>query len=106
MGNLVEVFGDLKPGDVVALHGSDELTEGTEVKPRMVPRETAEKTPAPRPTYAGQAATAPYTVPDGERNAQYRRDGDKENLPEPAVPAGGQPIETQPIKSEASTVSH
>ena len=33
-GPLVEVFGDLKPGDEVAGHGTDELRPGTEVRPR------------------------------------------------------------------------
>lgn len=33
-GPLVEVFGDLKPGDEVAGRGTDELRPGTEVKPR------------------------------------------------------------------------
>jgi RND family efflux transporter MFP subunit len=33
-GPLVEVFGDLKPGDEVAGRGTDELRPGTEVRPR------------------------------------------------------------------------
>ncbi len=33
-GPLVEVFGDLKAGDEVAGHGTDELRPGTEVRPR------------------------------------------------------------------------
>lgn len=34
-GPLVEVFGDLKPGDEVAGRGTDELRPGTEVRPRQ-----------------------------------------------------------------------
>jgi len=34
-GPLVEVFGDLQPGDDVANRGSDELRPGTEVRPRQ-----------------------------------------------------------------------
>jgi len=78
MGNLIEVFGDLKEGDIVALKGTDSLKEGTEVKPVVVDRETAEKTPEPRPNYPHHASSAPFTLLDGERNAEYRRDGDKE----------------------------
>jgi RND family efflux transporter MFP subunit len=37
-GNLVEVFGDLREGDEVALRGSDELRPDTLVKPRLSPR--------------------------------------------------------------------
>jgi hypothetical protein len=33
-GALVEVFGDLNPGDQVAGRGTDELRPGTEVRPR------------------------------------------------------------------------
>jgi RND family efflux transporter MFP subunit len=33
-GPLVEVFGDLHPGDQVAGHGTDELAPGTEVRPQ------------------------------------------------------------------------
>jgi len=32
-GKLIEVFGDLKEGDQVAVHGSDQLTPGSEVTP-------------------------------------------------------------------------
>lgn len=32
MGNLVEVFGNLAPGDLVAVRGTDELRAGTHVK--------------------------------------------------------------------------
>jgi membrane fusion protein, multidrug efflux system len=32
MGSQIEVFGDLKPGDVVATRGTDELRPGTEVR--------------------------------------------------------------------------
>jgi membrane fusion protein (multidrug efflux system) len=33
-GNLVEIFGDLREGDEVAVHGTDQLRPGTEVVPR------------------------------------------------------------------------
>ena len=33
-GPLVEVFGDLRPGDEVAARGTDELRPGMEVRPR------------------------------------------------------------------------
>jgi membrane fusion protein, multidrug efflux system len=33
-GPLVEVFGDLRPGDEIAARGTDELRPGTEVRPR------------------------------------------------------------------------
>jgi multidrug efflux pump subunit AcrA (membrane-fusion protein) len=33
-GPLIEVFGDLEPGDDVAGRGTDELRPGTEVRPR------------------------------------------------------------------------
>jgi RND family efflux transporter MFP subunit len=36
-GNLIEVFGDLKEGDQVAVRGSDQLRPGTEVIPRTAP---------------------------------------------------------------------
>jgi RND family efflux transporter MFP subunit len=36
MNNLVEVFGDLKEGELVAVHGTDELREGTQVAPNLV----------------------------------------------------------------------
>jgi membrane fusion protein (multidrug efflux system) len=35
-GPLVEVFGDLRPGDAIALRGTDEVHEGTEVRVRDV----------------------------------------------------------------------
>jgi membrane fusion protein, multidrug efflux system len=35
-GDLVEVFGDLKPGDQVLRRGTDELRPGTRVMPRVV----------------------------------------------------------------------
>ena len=34
MGGLVEVFGDLKPGDLVAVRATDELRAGTPVTPK------------------------------------------------------------------------
>ena len=34
-GDLTEVFGDLKPGDEVAVRGTDELRPGTHVTPRL-----------------------------------------------------------------------
>lgn len=76
MGNLVEVFGDLKEGDNVALKGTDELKEGTDVKPTLVNRQTAEKTPEPRPIYHNLAT--PYVVPNIEREAQFKSSESKE----------------------------
>jgi membrane fusion protein (multidrug efflux system) len=35
-GRLIEVFGDLKPGDEIAGRGTDELRPGTEVRPREI----------------------------------------------------------------------
>jgi rRNA processing protein Gar1 len=34
VGDLVEVFGPLKEGDTVVRRGTDELREGTKVKPQ------------------------------------------------------------------------
>jgi membrane fusion protein, multidrug efflux system len=34
-GPLIEVFGDLKPGDEIALRGTDELRAGTQVQPKL-----------------------------------------------------------------------
>lgn len=76
MGNLIEVFGDLKDGDAVALKGTDELKEGTEVKPTLVDRQTAEKTPEPRPIY--HTLAAPYVVPNIEREAEFKSSESKE----------------------------
>jgi RND family efflux transporter MFP subunit len=103
MGNLIEVFGDLKEGDIVALKGTDSLHEGTEVKPVLVSRPTAEKTPEPRPPYPGHSANAPYALLDGERNAQYRRDGDKEATEEPkpgSTEPGSAGVPPSPIDSK------
>jgi RND family efflux transporter MFP subunit len=36
-GNLIEVFGELKEGDEVAVRGTDQLRPGTLVSPRLVP---------------------------------------------------------------------
>jgi len=36
-GNLIEVFGDLKEGDQVAVRGSDQLRPGTVVSPKLAP---------------------------------------------------------------------
>lgn len=41
MGDLVEVFGDLKEGDKVTLKGDDSLKPGVKVHPVDVPRKTA-----------------------------------------------------------------
>jgi len=41
MDNLIEIFGDIKEGDVVALEGSDELRPGMPVKTILVGREEA-----------------------------------------------------------------
>lgn len=48
MNNLVEVFGDLKEGQAVALRGTDELREGTSVEPDFseAPPKEAAKPPA------------------------------------------------------------
>jgi RND family efflux transporter MFP subunit len=35
VGNLVEVFGDLKPGEMIAKRGTDELRPGARVEVRM-----------------------------------------------------------------------
>jgi hypothetical protein len=35
-GPLTEVFGDLRPGDAVAVRGTDELRPGTDVRTREV----------------------------------------------------------------------
>lgn len=40
MGDMVEVFGDLQPGDVVAKVATDELQEGVRVVPVVVKSET------------------------------------------------------------------
>ncbi|HXI91992.1 MAG TPA: efflux RND transporter periplasmic adaptor subunit [Blastocatellia bacterium] len=37
MGDLIEVFGLLDPGDEVAIRGTDELREGTQVTPKQPP---------------------------------------------------------------------
>jgi hypothetical protein len=37
MGDLIEVFGALEPGDEVAVRGTDELREGTQVTPKQPP---------------------------------------------------------------------
>jgi multidrug efflux pump subunit AcrA (membrane-fusion protein) len=34
-GSLVEVFGDLKSGDEVAVRGTDELRSGAQVQPKL-----------------------------------------------------------------------
>ncbi len=70
MGNLVEIFGDINQGDKVALHGSDELKQGTEVKPIEVDRRTAEATPEPRPSYHSEGA--PLAIPNPEREKSFR----------------------------------
>ncbi len=43
MDSLIEVFGDIREGDLVALQGSDELRPGMEVKPVLVDHEEAEQ---------------------------------------------------------------
>jgi RND family efflux transporter MFP subunit len=47
MKNLVEVFGDLKEGQIVALHGTDELREGTPVEPDFSETPPAKEAPKP-----------------------------------------------------------
>jgi membrane fusion protein (multidrug efflux system) len=44
MGDLVEVFGDLREGDQVTLKGDDSLKPGVKVHPVKAPRKTAEST--------------------------------------------------------------
>ena len=39
-GNLTEVFGDLRAGDTVALHGTDEIRPGSSVTVRLVSSES------------------------------------------------------------------
>ena len=70
MGNMIEVFGDLKEGDVVALHASDALQVGTKVAPSMVKQEQAEAAPEPRPSYHAQGAM--MVMPDSEREELNR----------------------------------
>ncbi len=70
MGNLVEIFGEINQGDKVALHGTDELKQGTEVKPVEVDRRTAEAEPEPRPSYHSEGA--PLVVPNPEREKSFR----------------------------------
>ncbi|HEY9680045.1 MAG TPA: efflux RND transporter periplasmic adaptor subunit [Drouetiella sp.] len=70
MGNMVEIFGDINQGDRVALHGSDELKQGTEVKPVEVDRRTAEAAPEPRPVYHSMGAS--MVTPDPEREKSFR----------------------------------
>jgi len=70
MGNMVEIFGDINQGDKVALHGTDELKQGTEVKPMEVDRRTAEASPQPRPSY--HSVGAPMVTPDPEREKSFR----------------------------------
>jgi RND family efflux transporter MFP subunit len=65
MGQMIEVFGDLKEGDVVALHGSDSLQVGTKVDPQLTPQEKAEAEPEPRPSYHTEGAN--MAMPDTER---------------------------------------
>ncbi|RTL41451.1 MAG: efflux RND transporter periplasmic adaptor subunit [Candidatus Melainabacteria bacterium] len=70
MGNMVEIFGDINQGDKVALHGSDELKQGTEVKPIDVDRRTAEAEPESRPIYHTEGA--PMATPNPEREKSFR----------------------------------
>lgn len=51
MGNMVEVFGDVHEGDLVAKIGSEELQVGTAVKPVLVSKEEQEATPPKREPY-------------------------------------------------------
>ncbi len=39
-GKLIEVFGDLREGDTVAMRGSDELRTGIQVIAKLVPPES------------------------------------------------------------------
>jgi membrane fusion protein, multidrug efflux system len=40
-GPLVEVFGDLRPGDEIATRGTDEIRPGTEVRVKQAPPSTS-----------------------------------------------------------------
>jgi len=52
MGHLIEVFGDIKAGDRVAVKGTDEIPPGTPVKPVVLePHEVEAKPPHKRPSY-------------------------------------------------------
>lgn len=51
MGQLTEVFGDLKAGDVVALRGSDSLRQGTIVKPEDAELGEVGRPPVQREVY-------------------------------------------------------
>lgn len=61
MGNRVEVFNavgkeettaPLKAGDIVALHGGEQLTVGLKVVPKLMPDEASDREPVKRPTYS------------------------------------------------------
>ncbi len=50
MGDLVEIFGDIEEGELIAQNGSDELLVGTKVKPILVATNEA-ASPKERPSY-------------------------------------------------------
>lgn len=50
MKNMVEVFGDLKEGQIVALRGTDELREGTPVEPDFSVKSSAKEPEKPAAT--------------------------------------------------------
>lgn len=52
MGNMTEVFGELKPGDTIAVNCTDALKPGTKVK--TIPRKIAEDIAPQRPGYHAQ----------------------------------------------------
>jgi RND family efflux transporter MFP subunit len=47
MNDMVEVFGDLKEGQIVAIRGTDELREGTPVEPDFSAKPQTSETPKP-----------------------------------------------------------
>ena len=65
MGNMIEVFGDVKAGDIVALHATDSLQAGTKVEPKMTAQTEAEASPEPRPTYHTEGTS--MVMPESER---------------------------------------
>lgn len=65
MHNLTEVFGNLKPGDVVALNCTDALAPHTRVKPSMVEPRTTDHPEPERPSYHAQGTF--LQTPDAER---------------------------------------
>ncbi len=65
MDNLTEIFGELQPGDLVALNCTDALKPGTKVKPVLQKQATSRLPPEPRPSYNDHGTV--YAIPDSER---------------------------------------